>query len=141
MSILLNLLLSALRAAISGQTAAAAMARIALSCLLILMSIILALAGLGFGLYAAFISLGPLMSPASAAAVIAATMMIIAAAMATLAFRRPSVSQPRSRAHAAAVSAEAIDSLANTLSQWVKANPGQATAVALVVGFIAGSRR
>ena len=126
----LDLLLSATRLAIARQAAGAAMARIAMSCLLILMSIVLALAGLGFGLYAAFISLCLLMSPAAAAATVGTTLAIAAAVLTLLAFRQPA--KRRSGAHTAA---------AEVVGQWVQANPGQATATALAIGFILGSRR
>jgi len=140
MSILATRLMSAARAAISRQAAGAAMARVALSCVLILMSVVLALAGLGFGLYAAFIALGLFMPPAPAAAVIAAATILIAAAMAALAFRRPRATR-RPGADAATAASEAVDSLMSTLGKWVQANPGQATVLALAIGFIAGSRR
>jgi disulfide bond formation protein DsbB len=141
MSILLNLLLSAAQAGISGQRMGATVARLARSCLLILIAIVLALAGLGFGLYAAFAALVLLMSPTSAAAVLAAAMLTIAAALATIALRRPGAGSRKSREHAAMAASEAIDSLANSLRQWVRTNPGQAAAVAAALGFIAGSRR
>jgi hypothetical protein len=128
----LDLLLSATRLAIARQAAGAAMARIAVSCLLILMSIVLALTGLGFGLYAAFVSLCLLMSPAAAAATIGMAMVMAAAVLTLLAFRRPT--KRRSGAHAATAATE-------VLSQWVRANPGQATAAALAIGFIVGLRR
>jgi len=128
----LDLLLSATRLAIARQSAGAAMARIAMSCLLVLMSIVLALAGLGFGLYAAFISLCLLMSPAAAAATVGTTMVTAAAVLTLLAFRRPT--KRGSGAHTATAATE-------VLSQWVRKNPGQATAAALAIGFIVGSRR
>jgi sulfite exporter TauE/SafE len=114
------------------------MARLILSCFLILTAIVLGLAGLGFGLYAAFISLASLMSPASAAAVIAAAAMMIAVAMVGIALRRSPAGQ---KAYAGAAATEAIDSLVNSLSQWVRSNPGEATAAALALGFVVGSRR
>lgn len=140
MSILATLLMSVARAAISRQAAGAAMARVALSCLLILSSIVLALAGLGFGLYAAFIALGLFMPPAPAAAVVAAATMMISATVGALAFRRPRATRRRG-ADAATAASEAVDSLMSTLGKWVQANPGHATALALAIGFIAGSRR
>lgn len=96
------------------------------------MSIILALAGLGFGLYAAFVSLCLLMSPAAAAATIGMAMVMAAAVLTLLAFRRPI--KRRSGAHTTTAVTEA-------LGQWVRENPGQATAAALAIGFIVGSRR
>jgi uncharacterized membrane protein YbhN (UPF0104 family) len=129
---ILDLLFSAARLAVAGQAASAAMARIVVSCLLIVMSIVLALAGLGFGLYAAFISLCLLTSPAAAAATIGMAMAAAAAVSALLALRRPT--KRRSGAYSAAAATEA-------LGQWVRANPGQATAAALAIGFIVGSRR
>jgi hypothetical protein len=128
----LDLLLSATRLAIAKQAAGAAMARIAVSCLLILISIILALTGLGFGLYAAFISLCLLMSAAAAAATVAAAMAVAAVVLALLALRRPT--KRRSGAHGTAAATDA-------LREWVRANPGQATAAALAIGFVVGSRR
>jgi hypothetical protein len=128
----LNLLLSATRLAIARQAAGAAMARIAVSCILVLVSIVLALAGLGFGLYAAFVSLCLLMPPAAAAAVVGTTMVMTAAVLSLLAFRRPS--KRGSGTHAGAASTE-------LLRQWVRANPGQATTAALAIGLIVGSRR
>jgi hypothetical protein len=128
----LDLLLSATRLAIARQAAGAAMARIAMSCLLILISIVLALAALGFGLYSAYISLCLLMSPAAAAATVGTTLAIAAAVLTLLAFRRPT--KRGSGAHTAAAAAEVV-------GQWVRANPGQATATALAIGFILGSRR
>ena len=56
------------------------MARMVVSCFLILTSIVLA--ALGFGFYATFISLASLMSSASAAALIAAATTVAAAASA-----------------------------------------------------------
>ncbi len=129
---ILDLLLSATRVAMARQAASAALARIAVSCLLILMSIVLALASLGFGLYAAFISLCFLMSPAAAAATVGTTMAMAAAVLTLLALRRPM--RRRSGAHTAAAATD-------VLSQWVRTNPGQATAAALAIGFIVGSRR
>lgn len=129
---ILDLLLSATRVAIAREAASAAMARIAVSCLLILMSIVLALSGLGFGLYAAFVSLSLLMPPAAAAATIGIAMVMAAVVSTFLALRRPT--KRRSGAHSTAAAAE-------ILVQWVRANPGQATAAALAIGFIVGSRR
>jgi disulfide bond formation protein DsbB len=108
------------------------MARIAMSCLLVVISIVLALAALGFGLYAAFVSLCLLMPPAAAAATVGTAMTMAAAVLALLAFRRPR--KRGSEAHTA-TAATAL------LSQWVRENPGQATAAALAIGFIVGSRR
>ena len=129
---ILDLLLAATRLAPARHAIGAAIARIAVSCVLILLSIVLALAGLGFGLYAAFISLCVLMSPAAAAATVAAAMALSAAVLTLLAFRRPTKRGPR--AHTATAATE-------LLGQWVRANPGQATAAALALGFIVGSRR
>jgi hypothetical protein len=139
----LNLLLSAMRIATWRRTAGAILTRAAVFLLLILMSIILALTGLGFGLYAAFIWLGLFMSPAAAAAAIGATMVMIAAVVTIIAFRRSraQVDRPKTGVHAWMPATESIDSLTRSLSQWVQANPAQATAMALVVGFLLGSRR
>jgi hypothetical protein len=128
----LELLLSATHAAMARQAVGVAMARAAVSCLLVLMSIILALAGLGFGLYAAFLALCFLMSPAAAAVVVGTTMAIAAAVLILLAFRRPMRRRSGLRTAAAA---------SDVIYQWVRANPGQATAAALVIGSIVGSRR
>jgi len=139
----LNLLLSALRVVMWRQMAAAMLARAMVFLLLILRAIILALTGLGFGLYAALISLGSFMSPQAAAATIGATMVMIAAVVAIFAYRRSGVQVDRLKrgVQARVPATEAIDSLTDSLSQWVQANPGRATAMALIVGFLLGSRR
>jgi putative superfamily III holin-X len=126
----LDLLLAATRLAIARPSARAAMARIVVSCLLVLLAVVLALTGLGFGLYAAFVALSLLMPPAAAAATVATAMAMAAAILILVAFRRPR--KRGSGAHTAA---------AEVVGQWVRANPGQATAAAIAIGFIVGSRR
>jgi hypothetical protein len=143
MSGLLKLLLSAMRLATWKEAIGAALTRLAVFCLLMTISGVLALAGLGFGLYAAFVSLSSVMSPAIAAATIGAATAVIAALLTVLALRRSrrGVGRRRSGADAAVAGTEAIDQLTRLLGEWVRANPGQATTIALAAGFLLGSRR
>jgi hypothetical protein len=139
MSVVLNLLLSAIRVANWKEAVGAALGRIAVFCFLMMTCAVLAVAGLGFGLYAAFVSLGSVMSPAAAAATIGAAMVVIAALLTVGTFRR-SRRGGRRRASGADTAA-AIDHVMRSLGEWVKSNPGQAATIALAAGFLLGSRR
>jgi hypothetical protein len=139
MSGILNLLLSTVRLANWREAIDAALARLAVFCFLMMTAAVLALAGLGFGLYAAFVSLGSVMSPVTAAATIGAAMAVLAALLTIAALRR---SRRGARRRTSGVDAAAtIDDLTRSFGQWMRANPGQAATIALAAGFLLGSRR
>jgi hypothetical protein len=121
------------------EVVGAVLGRIAVFGFLMLTSAVLAVAGLGFGLYAAFVSLGSVMSSAAAAATIGAAMVVIAALL-TIGILRRSRRGGRRRATGADAPA-AIDHLMRSLGEWAKSNPGQAATIALAAGFLLGSRR
>jgi hypothetical protein len=140
---ILNLLATVAQSAVRADAARAALARTGIFIMLMMASFTVAMSGLGFGLYAAFVYLGNAMSPVAAAAVIAAAMLIIAPALIAAAWRL--IIAPRGRRKAAtaaaSVSEEGLASLVRSLDQWARANPWQATAAALTIGFAIGSRR
>lgn len=138
MMTLLKMLLAAARVSAAKQAAAQLLARLAITVALVLAAIGLLLAGCGFGLYALYLLLISYMAPAPAAGVIAAGLAAMAAVLvAVVAF---GLRRGKGR-RAAATSSETLESLSQLLAKWVSANPGQATATAFVIGFVAGSRR
>jgi hypothetical protein len=140
---ILSLLLSATRVATWGQGVRAALARLAMSFFLLSVATVLVVAGIAFGCYAGFVALAHLLPPASAAAIVAAGMLIAAAGVTALALRRPRPRSPRaaSGAHAAPDATEALAGLAGSVNRWMHANPGQAMAAAFTIGVAVGSRR
>lgn len=138
MMTLLKMLLAAARVSAAKQAAARLLARMAMAVALLLAAIGLLLAGCGFGLYALYLLLNSYMAPAPAAVVIAAGLTMTAAAIIAIVVFGSRRGKGR---RAATTGFETVESLAELLGKWVKANPGQATATAFVVGFLAGSKR
>lgn len=135
---LLKMLLAAARVSAAKQAAARLLARLAMAVALLLAAVGLLLAGCGFGLYALYLLLTAYLAPAPAAGIIAAGLAALAAVLIAVVV----VGSRRGKGRrAAATGSETLESLTQILGTWVRANPGQATATAFVIGFLAGSRR
>jgi len=140
---LLKLLMTVARTAARAEAMRIAVARAGVVIMVMLISLALGIAGLGFGLYAAFIYLAHMMTPAAAAAIIAAAMLTVAASLAAVAWHLIAAPKERQKAAKSDTSAheEGLASLVRLLDRWAGANPWEATAAALTIGFAIGSRR
>jgi hypothetical protein len=136
---LLNLLLPALRLAACGAATRAALARLGATLALLFIALILALAGLGFALLAAYSYLETLVPQPAAAAIVAAVTLANTAVITAVALRRPR--RPRAPPAGAADIGAQMQAIAGRLNDWARHNPWEAAAAAFAVGIAIGARR
>jgi len=131
------------RTAARAETLRIAVMRAGMAIAVMLISFTLAMGGLGFGLYSAFISLAQMVAPAAAAAIIAAALVAAAAGLVGIAWHLVSAPKERRKAPQAGAPADehGLASLVRLLDRWARANPWEATVAALTIGFTIGSRR
>jgi hypothetical protein len=139
---LLKLVMTVARMVARVESMRIAVARAGIAIMVMLISLALGIASLGFGLYAAFIYLEHMMAPA-AAAIIAAAMLTVATSLVAVAWHLTAAPKERWKAAKSGISAdeEGLASLVRLLDRWARANPWEATAAALTIGFAIGSRR
>ena len=140
---LLKLVMTVARMVARAESMRIAVARAGIAIMVMLISLALGIASLGFGLYAAFIYLEHMMAPAAAAAIIAAAMLTVATSLVAVAWHLTAAPKERRKAAKSGISAdeEGLASLVRLLDRWTRANPWEATAAALTIGFAIGSRR
>lgn len=133
---MLSLVWSAVRLLGAGAAVRAALQRVARLAALLLVTLVCLGAAAGFGLYAAYAWLATLFAPPAAAGICAGALALLAAVAAAAALWRPGAATPRPRLATSDLPPEAAG-----LLEWGRANPLQAVAAALLLGFLAGRRR
>jgi hypothetical protein len=133
---MLSLVWSAVRLLGARAAVQAALQRLVRLAALLLVALASLAAAAGFGLYAAYAWLATLLPPPAAAGICAGALVLLAAIAAAAALWRPGAPARRPRIAPSDLPPEAAGIL-----EWGRANPLQAVAAALLLGFLAGRRR
>jgi hypothetical protein len=131
-----NLVWSAVRLLGAKPAVRAALHRLVRLAVLLLLTLACLAAAAGFGLYAAYAWLATLFPPPASAGICAGALVLLGAIAAAAALWHPGAGARRPRIAMSGLPPEAA-----AILEWGRANPLQAVAAALLLGFLAGRRR